>query len=192
MQFYRSIGIAGLPRSGKTTLLEGLRVHPHFSTWASLSTGDILRTLHNEHMHVQGRAPSEESFRRYLNALSDDNILALNHRALLHIRKGEAILDSRYAVVNCRNVSSALKVFLHAPLEVRIERYLKKNPGGSVSDIREDLMRRERWEAERGKRIYDYDYRDQTNYDLNLDTSQLTVEQEIEKIASFFTGILIP
>src|SRR3989344_9076349 len=113
------IAIAGLPGSGKSTLLNELRKMPAFSDWHATSTGTLLRARHAQ---LSKERKFNGDFLSYLNNLSDAEIKILNQNARELAKQGNLILDSRYAVENCRDLSSALLIFLTAPIEIRIAR----------------------------------------------------------------------
>jgi guanylate kinase len=122
----------------------------------------------------------EGSFADYLaQGLTDNEILILNDEAHSLVKKGNCLLDSRYAVENCKG-TNALLVFLTAPLDIRAQR--KAKDGDDIDEISLELKRRANWEYETGKRLYNYDYKDKSNYHLVLDTSKLTIAQEVDAI----------
>jgi len=177
--FYNVIAIAGLPGSGKSTLLEELYKLSAFSNWDMISTGGLLR---KRHAFLIDKKKFKGDFISYLNNLSDEEIRILNKEARSLAIKGNLVLDSRYAVENCRNLPSAFLVFLTAPLETRIERQKKAHPEKSHDEIKKDLEQREQWELEKGLSIYNYDYRGYKQYNLVIDSSKLTISQEAELI----------
>lgn len=172
------IAIAGLPGSGKTKLIGALQAQPRFSDWDTISTGGLLRERHAFLVKTNKYA---EDFVNYLNTLSDSEIKILNNKAQALAYRGNVLLDSRYTIENCKK-TQALKVFLTAPLAIRVQRRNASYPEKQMSEIRQDLEKREYWEHETGTRLYGYDYRDHNHYDLVLDTSKLTVEEEVAAI----------
>lgn len=174
---YSALGIAGDPGAGKTELIKNLLKHHALAHWKSCSTGDLLR---QRHAKLLAEGTFKDSFADYLShGLTDDEILILNDQAHTLVKNGNCLLDSRYAVENCKG-TDALKVFLTAPLEVRARRRAKD--ADDMNEISSELKRRATWEYETGKRLYKYDYRDLSNYHLVLDSSKLTIEQEVEAI----------
>lgn len=169
------IGIAGLPGSGKSKLVEALRATPFFHSWESLSTGTLLRRHHQEQI-VQGY---QGDFTRYLNDLADQDILALNSRARKWFSEGEKILESRYIVENGDGLDNVLYIFLTAPLDVRIRRRLIDSSDSTQAAIELDLRTRELWERGKGQHLYGYNFHDPQFYDLVLDTSKLTIAEEV-------------
>jgi guanylate kinase len=174
---YSALGIAGDPGAGKTELIKNLLKHPAIAHWKPCSTGDLLR---QRHAKLTADGKFKDSFADYLaHGLTDSEILVLNDEARELVKKGNCLLDSRYVVENCKDTNSLL-VFLTAPLETRTTRRAKD--GNESDKIRTELQRRSHWEYETGQRLYKYDYRDLSNYHLVLDTSKLTIEQEVEAV----------
>lgn len=175
---YTVIGIAGNPGAGKTELIELLLKHPMFASWDSCSTGDLLRKRHDS---LAKQNIFTGSFADYLaRGLTDDEIISLNNEARALVKNGNCLLDSRYAVENCHKIN-ALLVFLTAPLEIRAERK-SKGDKSKIATIRADLNKRAAWELETGLRLFGYDYRDTSRYNLVLHSDKLTVEEEVDAI----------
>ncbi|MEK6896322.1 MAG: cytidylate kinase family protein [Nanoarchaeota archaeon] len=176
---YTVIAIAGLPGSGKTTLANSLKELSLLRKWKFISTGMLLRERHAD--LVKANRFSGQ-FLSYLGNLSDDEIRVLNNNACSVAQEGHLILDSRFAVENCKNLNNALLIFVTAPLAVRVERQRRAHPEKSYEEIQRDLEQREKWEVERAQRIYGYDHRNTKHYKIILDTAQLTPGQEVEAI----------
>lgn len=172
------IAIAGLPGSGKSVLCRALCALPQFQRWEFKSTGGLLRERHG---YLQSTG-YEGDFIQYLNNLSDKEIILLNNNVRNLAIKGEMILDSRFAVENTRGIDNTLTIFLKASLDVRVHRQIKSNPSRSLEEAKQDLEKRELWELNTGEKLYGYDYRDEHSYDLVLDTSKMTLEEEVQKI----------
>ena len=175
---YQAIGIAGNPGAGKTELIKLLLKHPMLASWNSCSTGDLLRKRHDS---LAKQNIFTGSFADYLaRGLEDDEIIILNNEARALAKKGNCLLDSRYAVENCRQIN-ALLVFLTAPLEIRAERKARGDKI-RIAEIRADLNKRADWELETGLRLFGYDYNDMSRYNLVLYTDKLTLEEEVDVI----------
>lgn len=176
---YRVIAIAGLPGSGKSTLLRAIKKTAYCTHWHEISTGGLLRQRHAE---LLAKGEFQGTFIEYLNSLSNDEICILNKRAKEEITHGHCLLDSRYAVENSRGLSDCLRVFLTAPLSVRVARLTQSHPEKTEEEIKKDLTTREHWEYEKGQELYAYDYRDHVPYALIIDTAKATIEEEVALI----------
>lgn len=75
----------------------------------------------------------------------------------------------------------ALRVYLDAPLEVRVGRVVQRE-GDDREKAKADLLEREECEALRYRQYYGIDIRDKSIYDMVIDTSVLTPEEIVERI----------
>jgi cytidylate kinase len=173
------IAIAGLPGSGKSVLTKALQALPQFSNWDVKSTGGLLR---ERHAFLVKNKNYGHDFIHYLNNLSEEEIIILNNEVRNLAIKGNLILDSRFSAENCKGINHALVIFLKASLDIRIDRQKKSSPHKSIEEIRNDLEKREQWEFDTGKRLYNYDYREAKLYKLILDTTTMNVDEEVSAI----------
>lgn len=190
---YNAIAIAGLPCSGKTTLVEALARQ---LGWDTHSIGGLLRERHKD-WQQQSQQNEQINFEQYFREhVTNEDIFKVNDDARELLRQGNIILDSRYVAVNAHELPSVFRVFLEAPLDVRAKRIQKKNPGVPTEEIifgERGLATREADEVIRGQ-IYTpmfdsfFDYRDTKHYRNNdgepfiIDTSEMSVDEEVEKI----------
>ncbi len=80
---------------------------------------------------------------------------------------------------------SKYKIWLDAPIKIRAERSSKRD-NVPIDEVLKQLSIREDMERANWKRIYGFDYFDQKKgADLAIDTSNLTVDQTVEKILKF-------
>lgn len=179
---YNAIAISGLPRSGKTVLIEALSKK---LKWKTHSIGGLFR---NRHRQWASENNSEVGFEEYwAKIVSDKDILEVNREARELLQQGKVILDSRYASVNAQGLPVA-KVFLTAPLDIRAQRAIDSGsmPKGldfKIDRMRAQLIQRETDEYARGNKIYGprlstFDYRTPHLYDLILNTGSMTIEEE--------------
>jgi cytidylate kinase/H/ACA ribonucleoprotein complex subunit 4 len=172
------ITISGPPGSGKSTvaalLAERLKVD-------LFSTGALFRSLAKE------VGLSLEEFGR--RAEGDWNIdRALDERMLQLLReKEQGIFEGRLTgYLAHRHGIPAFKVYLDAPLDVRVRRIMKRE-GGTCAAVQRAVEERERSEQQRYERIYGLDLQDRSYYDLVIDTSsrgpEEIVGQMIEELA---------
>ena len=171
---YNTIAISGLPGSGKGTLA---RVIAKKLNWKLFSIGDIWRERWKD---LYPKA--EISFEDYWKKSSFEEQKKINDKARKIISSEKIVGEFRYAIC-CKGLPT-LFVFVKADLKNRAQRALqtKKYPEKSLEDIKQILSGREKDEVEWGKRLFgrDYDYRDLDHYEIILDSSKLTIEEEFE------------
>lgn len=184
---YNSLAISGLPRAGKTTLIKRLAEE---LGWKVLHIGGILRKKYvSWKLRNPDKNVSFEEFYANRNLITYKEIAKLNETAKKRISQEKVILDSRFPSINCEGVNSVLKVFITAPIKVRAERSkIDKTYSGTTEEISSLIKRREYEEAKLGNELYGslfpegFDYRDRKHYDLILDTSKLTLDEEVDLI----------
>lgn len=93
--------------------------------------------------------------------------------------KGNCVLGSRLAIWMLD--SADLKVFLHAPVEVRAER-IRQREGGRYEEVLEETRERDRRDSERYRRLYDIDNNEYGFADLVLDAAELDQHEAAEAI----------
>lgn len=165
------ITVSGPPGSGTTTvsklLEEKLDVQHVYA-------GDIFRKLAEKH------DMSLEQFGAYCEDHPEvDKELDEYQRKTLH--SGDIILEGRIAGwIAYKNDIPALKVFLTADEETRVERIVNREQG-DFKARKQEIRKREKSEAKRYKEYYDIDVKDTSIYDLVVDTTEKKPE-EITKI----------
>lgn len=151
--------ISGLPGSGTTTV--GKLLAEHYSI-EMISAGDVFRGLAKE----RGMTLSEFG----ILAESDPSIdIEIDKRQSEIANSSDGlILEGRLAGHMAEN---ALKVWIKAPMEVRVRRIVERE--GSSFDVRmEETMEREASEALRYKEIHSIDINDLSIYDIVIDSSR--------------------
>ena len=94
------------------------------------------------------------------------------------------IVCSKLAAFLSRGISETFKVLVVAPWEIRVKRY-SLDRGYKLDEADKLIQLREREDQQKFSRLYgDRDFFNQSFFDLVLDSNQLTVEQEVEKILS--------
>jgi len=173
---YQSIVISGLAGAGKTTLANKLG---GIYGWPVYSVGDLWR------QRWQKKYPDKEvPFEEFWRTTSTQENLQTDTDFCDIIAKKNVVGDGRYGIY-LRNLP-VLLVFLSADLETRASRVfgLDKYKGKSVDEIRQILRQREVDEVALGRRLYNYDYRDSSYYDLVINTKSLSVDDEAAIIGS--------
>lgn len=175
---FSSIVFSGLPASGKSTLAQACASE---YGWPIYSLGSLWRQQWRE------KYPGHEvTFEDYWRNTSREENLQINLRAKEIFRAGNTIGESRYCHY-CKDILSLL-IFVTAPLEIRAQRSLsgERYQEKTLGEIEDILQKREQDETEMGKELYGggYDYRDPQHYHLILNSSMMTVEQELAIVTS--------
>ena len=178
------ITISGTPGSGKSTLAKTLATKLNYPY---LYMGEIRREVAARH----GITLAE------LNALGETEAWTdlepdeyLRTEAAKH---KDAVIDSRVAF---HFIPKSLKIFVSVAEPIGAERIygaLRKNPTkrnegvglNSLAEVAIANQRRIASDKMRYLKYYSVDYLDKKNYDLVLDTTNLTPEQSFDKLYTF-------
>ena len=179
---YESVIISGTPGSGKSTLVREIASD---IGWDVLSLGDFWKERWRKDF-PDGEMPFHEYWSN-----SDRKVnIEINERARERIRIGGVICDSRFSPVYSENLPS-LNVFVEAPLNVRAARnvgrgiYAKNN----YEETEEIIKRRFEDERRMCKELFGADFADEKFYHLFLDTSKLTIKEEIRILIWALSGL---
>ncbi len=169
------ITISGLPGSGKTTvarLVAGALGLEH------VYAGDMFRR------QAEAQGLSLEEYAR--RAETDHDIdRALDRQMRERAAHGNAVLEGRLAAFMAEEAGvPALRVFLHAPEDVRASRIVGREGGDATRRLRE-LQEREASDARRYREIYGVDYHDRARYDLVLETAARSSEDLAREIVAY-------
>lgn len=190
---YRSIAIAGPPHSGKSTIVKLLKEK---LGWEVCHIGSYFR-IRYESLIKENPYLAHMSFAEYFKThATEKDITEVNHSAEEKLKGGNIILDSRFAYVNARNFTDVLTVLITAPLDVRAKRVQGSDeyPSDSLESIKQKTLLREESEVEWGKTKFskivgeEFDYRSSKWYDLVIDSSLASPEEECEKIVEALRG----
>lgn len=178
---YRGIILSGFPLSGKSSLSKRLVLE---YKWKFFSVGDFWREKHRI-LYPEG----EISFERFWRSCSRQDNLEMDRMTREVLSSGNWIGEARYAI-NFKDMGFVL-AFVSADIDTRARRGLDSGRyKGSLEEIKEMLSEREKIEVRVGRDLYgeDYDYRDPRNYDLIIDNTKLTIEQELEIVRNILNN----
>ncbi len=165
------ITISGLIGSGKTTVAKAIAKRFNLR---HISAGEAFRELAKE------RGLSLLEFSRL--AEKDKNIdIELDKKIVELAKAGNVVVDGRLSGWLIKDAN--LRVFLKAPLEVRVKRVCKREKKEYETVLRE-IIERERSEAKRYMEIYGINIKNLEIYDIVLNTALWQAKDVIEIIAA--------
>jgi len=174
------ITISGTPGSGKSTvgkiIAKSLNLK-HFSA------GDFMRQMAQEKgislMELGALAEKD-------NGIIDKEIDTRTEK--LAETQDDFVIDSRLAF---HFISRAIKIFLDVDPKIAAKRTWKdivdnkrstENQLKSEEEVYQAVLKRTESEVQRYKNYYHVDYLNPDNYDLFLDTTNLSIEQVVDKV----------
>lgn len=169
------ITLTGKPCSGKGEVTKYLMQKYGFSKF---SGGDIFRRIATE------RGIDVLELNRLhdtsVDKLVDDEIVKIGERDL----DKDIIFDSRTA---WHFIPKSFKVFLDVSEDEQAKRLIGSGRTNEKTNLSLEEAKKalnERWEIEnkRYKELYDFDNKDQSKFDIVVDTTNLKVEEAAEKI----------
>ncbi len=170
------ITLGGLPGSGKTTVA---RILADKLKMEYINAGDIFRNLAAK----KGMTLEEFGFFAERNPNIDK---AIDKKLLEIARRDNVILEGRLAGIMLElNDVEALKAWLEAPLEIRVERISGRDTK-SMEAALADTQMREKSEWDRYYNIYHVDIRDLEVYNLVIKTQDRTPEDIADEIIKRF------
>jgi cytidylate kinase len=170
------ITLGGLPGSGKTTVA---RILADRLKMEYINAGDIFRNLAAK----KGMTLEEFGFFAERNPNIDK---AIDKKLLEIARRDNVILEGRLAGIMLELADvEALKVWLEAPLEVRVQRISGRDTKSSEAAMA-DTQLREKSEWDRYYNIYHVDIRDLDVYNLIIQTQDRTPEDIADEIIEKF------
>lgn len=171
------VAISGRPGSGKSTVAKQVAERLDLR---HVSAGDFMREMATERgvsvLELSRVAESADEIDHEIDARSR--------------RLGESgasfVIDSRLA---WHFIPHAFKVFLDVSLEVAARRIFGDDRSTETENVDleatlESTMRRAESESLRYRRYYGVDYLDAANYDLVIDTSELTPQEVVARIVA--------
>jgi len=172
--------ISGMPGSGKSTVKSLLAEKLHYQPY---STGDIQRELAEENHLTITQWGEEEKKDPKCDLMVDKRTEEVLEK------RDNIVMDSWIAAHFAKDRSKILSIFLDCEETERARRRLsQKRPTeafDSIDKIITDMRQRIQTNRERWIKFYSYDFLDLTNYDLIIDTTQLTPAQVADQIIGY-------
>lgn len=175
------IAISGTPGSGKSTVAKAIAKEFNLKHY---STGDFMREMAFKKnvslMELERLAEKDFSIDRSIDEYSKNLV-----------KEDDFIIDSRLAF---HFIPKAIKIFLKADSKVAARRIWKdlvdkkrtvEKGFHSESDVLKGIIERQDSEVKRYKEYYKIHYLDEKNYDFVLDTTNLPIEQVVQKVLDF-------
>ncbi len=101
--------------------------------------------------------------------------------------RGNVVICGKLSIHFLKDIAD-YKIWLDVPLEIRAKRSAERDKIDFKTALKQ-ISEREEIERKEFKRIYGFDYLDLKNSaDMVIDTSDLTVDQTVEKILDFING----
>ena len=183
------ITISGTPGSGKSTVAKMLVQKLGLER---INIGAIMRQLAQQKgmtlEELTAYAKSHQEIDREVDHKTRDQARVL-------AQKGKNVLvEGR---VQFFFLPESIKIFLKVDFEEAAKRILKDLQNAekrrerneevvlSLPKVKEKIIRREEEDAQRYKKLYGLDHRDEKQYDLIINTTSLTPEKAVEKILSY-------
>jgi cytidylate kinase len=176
MAIVESIVVTGTPFSGKTTLAKVLA--EHFG-WKFFSVSDAWR-LEWKKKYPKG----DTGFDNYMLQTTDVEHRAMDKMVGDIVKKGHVVVDARHGFLY--RDPQVLIVFTKCDIDERSKRALEKKayPTNDFAIVKEVLEQEERDAVDRCMALYNEDYRDPKNYDMEFDTTDSAPDEAIERIMS--------
>jgi len=164
------ITIAGKAGSGKSTVAKILAKKLKYKHY---SMGDFQRNIAEEKgvdIVQLGEIEKEDD--------SIDNMVDDKQRKLGE-EQDNFIIDSW---LGAHFIPDSFRIFLDVDIDKSVERIAKRNNEKSVEDVKEKIQQREMTNKARWIKYYDYDFSNEENYDLVLDTTNLDIDEVVDVI----------
>lgn len=168
------IVISGGAGTGKSSVADA--VAKHFSL-KRYSTGDMQREIAKE----KGISINELSILEKTDSKID---LEIDQRSkVLGEREDDFVMDSRLASFF---IPDSLRIYLKTDIDERVRRrLLQKRDTESFSDPEKakcSILERDAVDRDRWVKLYGFDYMDEDNYDIIIDTTSISIQDAADII----------
>ncbi|MGB9927535.1 MAG: (d)CMP kinase [Methanosarcina sp.] len=165
------ITVSGLPGSGTSTISRLLAESYELEL---ISSGEVFRRIAKE----KGMTLSEFGAMAEKDP-SIDLAIDKNQRAIIR-SQDNVVLESRLAGHMAMGVPNVIKIWMKAPLPVRVKRIQKREKTSSFEVEFEKTVEREKSEALRYKNYYNIDISDLSIYDIVIDSEKWNQYQALD------------
>ena len=177
------ITVSGLPGSGTTTIS---RLLAGYYELELISSGEIFRRLAKE----RGMTLAE------FGALAEkdpsiDLAIDKNQRAIIRCQDN-LVLESRLAGHMASGVPNVLKIWVKAPLPVRVKRIQKRERAASFDEEFKKTVLREKSEGLRYINYYNIDIGDLSVYDIVIDSEKWNQYQTLDILRVAIDSLIGP
>ena len=173
------ITISGTPGSGKSTVAKMLAKKLGYKHY---SMGDFQREIAEERKISILELSKLEEEDQSIDQEVDQRQIALGRE------EDDFVIDSR---LGYHFIPKSIRVYLDADFETRAKRIMadtiRKENNVTLESTKEAIQTREASEKKRYKEYYDQDPNDRKNYDLIIDTTDISAEEAVEKIMKFIS-----
>jgi cytidylate kinase len=177
------ITVSGLPGSGTTTTSKLLAEYYELEL---ISSGEIFRRLAKERGMTLGEFGSLAE-----KDPSIDLAIDKNQRAIIRCQDN-LVLESRLAGHMASGVPNVLKIWVKAPLPVRVKRIQKRERSVSFDEEFKKTVLREKSEALRYMNYYNIDIGDLSIYDIVIDSEKWNQYQTLDILRVAIDSLIGP
>jgi CMP/dCMP kinase len=171
------ITFSGTPASGKSSIAKLLAEKLGYKHY---SMGDLQREIAKQKKITITELGILQSKDKTIDLMIDEK------QRNLGLNEDNFVLDSR---LSAKFINNSIKIFIDADPIIRASRrFNEKREGENFDDLDkaiENMVLREKINQERFIKYYDFDFLDMSNYDLIIDTSNLTIKEAVDKIIEF-------
>lgn len=176
------ITISGMPGSGKSSVAKLLAKKIGYKRFSS---GDFQRDLAKERGLTIKELGDLEAKDPAIDMLVD------KRQEEFGKKQDNFVMDTW---LGAKFIPHSKKIFLSADENTRAKRIFNDKTNKqrmdsekleSFEETKSNMIKRDKVNVKRWKRYYDFDYTDKKNYDLVIDTTNITIEQVVQKILDF-------